>query len=156
MILIIGTGLYINPQAHSSWSRIIIFQIISDIGFGLVFQGPLVTIFSFIKSTDIVSAAVTFFFVRDIATVMSIVLRWRLPKPHCRARKYDQSRSPFGTTMDGSAPSALDTIPTLPDDHKRMVASAYNENLRDKWIFYTAPTGVAIIPRRVHQQASAL
>lgn len=147
--LIIGTGLYINLQAYPSWPRIIIFQIISGIGIGPVFQAPIIAIFSLTKPADIASAAATFFFARDIATAMSIVFGGVIFQnriaAHAGAIRAALPSDTAEKIINGATSRALDIIPTLPDDQRRVVTSAYNESLRDEWIFYTALAGVAII-----------
>lgn len=74
LFLILGHGLYINLPDHASWPRIIIFQIISGIGIGPLFQAPIIAVFSLTKPADIASAAGTVFFARDIAQAMSVVI----------------------------------------------------------------------------------
>ncbi|KAI1113276.1 MFS general substrate transporter [Nemania sp. NC0429] len=149
VVLIIGTGLYINLQAYPSWSRIIIFQIISGIGIGPVFQAPIIAIFSLTKPADIASAAATFFFARDIATAMSIVFGGVIFQnriaAHAGTIRAALSSDTAEEIINGATSRALDIIPTLPGDQRQVVISAYNESLRDEWIFYTALAGVAII-----------
>ncbi|PYH95598.1 putative efflux pump antibiotic resistance protein, partial [Aspergillus ellipticus CBS 707.79] len=72
-MMILGNGLYYNLKPYASWPRIIIFQIISGLGLGPIFQAPIIAIFSLSKPADTASAAATVFFTRDIATAMSIV-----------------------------------------------------------------------------------
>lgn len=149
VVLTIGTGLYINLQAYPSWPRIIIFQIISGIGIGPVFQAPIIAIFSLTKPADIASAAATFFFARDIATAMSIVFGGVIFQNRIAAHAgMIRAALPSDTAeqiINGATSRALDIIPTLPGDQRRVVTSAYTESLRDAWIFYTALAGFAII-----------
>lgn len=72
-MLILGHCLYIDLKPYPSWPRIIIYQIISGIGLGPIFQALIIVLFSLTKPADIVSAAATVFVSRDIATAMSLV-----------------------------------------------------------------------------------
>jgi MFS family permease len=44
----LGTGLFIDLSARSSWAKIIIFQIIAGLGVGPNFQAPLIAMQSFV------------------------------------------------------------------------------------------------------------
>ncbi|KAL4970912.1 major facilitator superfamily domain-containing protein [Aspergillus stella-maris] len=68
ILMILGHGLYLNLQPYASWPRIIIYQIISGLGLGPLFQAPIIAIFTLTKPADTASAAATVFFMRDIAT----------------------------------------------------------------------------------------
>ncbi|KAI1394377.1 MFS general substrate transporter [Hypoxylon trugodes] len=149
VVMILGTDLYINLQAYPSWPRIIIYQIIAGIGIGPVFQAPIVAVFSLTKPADVASAAATFLFVRDIATAMSIVFGGVIFQNHMTAQSGEIMEAlPFdlATQIIGrEASGALNIIPTLPEDQRKVVVEVYNESLRAEWIFYTALGGVGLL-----------
>lgn len=47
-MMTIGFGLFINFDVHSSWAKIIIYQIIAGIGVGPNFQAPLIALQSLV------------------------------------------------------------------------------------------------------------
>ncbi|KAI1500569.1 MFS general substrate transporter [Biscogniauxia marginata] len=148
-VMVLGTGLYINLQAYPSWPCIILYQIISGIGIGPVFQAPIIAIFSLTKPADIASAAATFFFTRDIATAMSVVFGGVIFQNRMVAQSDEISSilpsDVASEILGGEASGALSIIPTLPDDQRQVVIGVYNESLRTEWIFYTALGAVALL-----------
>ncbi|KAI0853025.1 MFS general substrate transporter [Daldinia vernicosa] len=142
VLMILGTGLYINLQDYPSWPRIIIYQIIAGVGIGPIFQAPIVAVFSLTKPADIASAAATLLFMRDIATAMSVVFGGVIFQNRMAAQSgeiiaalpSDKATQVIG----GEASGALNIIPTLPLDERQVVVGVYNESLRAEWIFYTA------------------
>lgn len=147
--LMLGHGLYINLQPYASWSRIIIFQIISGIGLGPVFQAPIIAIFSLTKPADIASAAATVFFARDIATAMSIVFGGVIFQNRIAAQA-DQLYAALPEDLAkilsaGGSTTSGDVIQSLPPKQKDVVIGVYSTALQGEWIFYTALSGVAIL-----------
>jgi hypothetical protein len=147
--LVLGHGLYINLQAYASWPRIVIYQIISGIGLGPLFQAPLIAVFSLTKPADIASTAATFFFARDIATAMSLVFGGVIFQNRVAAQSDKITSvlpSDLAAEILGAAEStALNIIPTLREDWRLVVVDVYTESIRAEWIFYTAIGAVAIL-----------
>ncbi|OTA98507.1 hypothetical protein M426DRAFT_258533 [Hypoxylon sp. CI-4A] len=149
VVMIIGTGLYINLQAYPSWPRIIIYQIVAGVGIGPVFQAPIVAVFSLTKPADVASAAATFLFVRDIATAMSVVLGGVIFQNRMAAQSGEITAALppdlAAQVLAGEASGALSIIPTLPEDQREIVVGIYNKSIRTEWIFYTALSGVGLL-----------
>ncbi|XXG99368.1 hypothetical protein Hte_005705 [Hypoxylon texense] len=149
VMLTLGTGLYINLQAYASWSRIIIYQIISGIGIGPVFQAPIIAIFSLTKPADIASAAATVFFCRDIATAMSIVFGGVIFQNRMASQSGQIAATlpsdVAGQIIGGETSGAIDVIPTLPEAQRQVVVGVYTQSLRTEWIFYTALGAAALL-----------
>ncbi|KAJ5726664.1 uncharacterized protein N7483_008021 [Penicillium malachiteum] len=149
VLMLLGTGLYIDLKPYPSWPRIILYQIVSGLGLGPVFQAPIMAIFTITKPADIASAVTTLLFIRDIATAMSIVFggvifQNRMSQQSgiiTAALPYDAAAQIIG----GEESSALTLIPTLPDDQKRVIDEVYTSSIRTEWIFYTALAGVALL-----------
>lgn len=149
IVMLLGTGLYIDMQAYPSWPRIILYQIVSGLGLGPVFQAPIMAIFTLTKPADIAAAVTTLLFIRDIATAMSIVFGGVI----FQNRMSQQSGTiiaavPFDTAQQiigGEASSALNLIPTLPEDQRRVINEVYTSSIRTEWIFYTVLAGVALL-----------
>ncbi|WYZ42547.1 hypothetical protein EsH8_VI_000246 [Colletotrichum jinshuiense] len=149
LVMVLGNGLYIDLQAYPSWPRIIIYQIIAGVGIGPVFQAPLIALFSLTNPADIASAAATFFFVRDIATAMSIVFGGVIFQNRMAAQSGKiTSAVPAGADeqiLAGEASGALGIIHNLPKESRDVVIDVYNSSLRAVWIFYTAFGALAIL-----------
>lgn len=149
IMLIIGHGLYIDFQSYPSWPRIIVYQIISGIGLGPVFQAPIIALFSLTKPADIASAAATVFFARDIATAMSLVFGGVIFHSGMADRSRDlYSILPLETATaltGGDAAASANLIQSLSGPQKQVVYDAYTGSLRTVWIFYTALSGVALL-----------
>lgn len=148
-MMIVGHGLFVNLPAYPSWPRIIIFQIISGIGLGPIFQAPIISLSSLTKPADIASATATIFFVRDIATAMSIVFGGVIFQNRMATHSAELSAilppDIAAALTKGDATASTKLIQTLPEAQKEVVYSAYNDSLRADWIFYTALSGVGLI-----------
>jgi Fungal trichothecene efflux pump (TRI12) len=149
VMMILGQGLYCDLQAYASWARIIIFQIISGIGLGPMFQAPIIAIFSLTKPADTASAAATVFFARDIATAMSVVFGGVIFENRIEAHKSElEAALPASLAeqiISGGATTVTDQIRALPSNQRSVVASVYNKAIQDEWIFYTALSGAALL-----------
>ena len=147
--LILGHGLYINLPNHASWPRTIIFQIISGIGIGPLFQAPIIAVFSLTKPADIASAAATIFFARDIAQAMSVVIGGVIfqnrMQAHAPQLKAVLSPEVALTLTDGDATAQTEFIQHLSGRAKRVVFDTYTKSISTTWIFFTALGGVALL-----------
>ena len=147
--LILGHGLYINLPAQPSWSRIVIYQIISGIGIGPLFQAPIIAIFSLTSPADIASAAGTVFFARDIAQAMSVVIGGVIFQNRIKAHSSELNTVlPPRTTdllINGDATAATKLIQTLTYIQKQVVHVAYTESLSTIWIFFTVMGVLALV-----------
>ncbi|KAE8149910.1 major facilitator superfamily domain-containing protein [Aspergillus avenaceus] len=149
VMMILGHGLFINLQPYASWSRIIIFQIISGLGLGPLFQAPIIAIFTLTKPADTAAAAATVFFARDIATAMSIVFGGVIFQNRISAYKSDLDEvvPPELSELiaSGGATTASDQIKELPAFARNVVRDRYNKALQSEWIFYTALSAAALL-----------
>ncbi|KAK9325281.1 major facilitator superfamily domain-containing protein [Lipomyces orientalis] len=149
IVMLLGTGLYIDLKPYPSWPRIILYQIVSGLGLGPVFQAPIMAIFTLTKPADIAAATTTLLFIRDIATAMSIVFGGAIFQNRM-SQQSGQITTAFPPDIaepiiSGEASSALTLIPTLPDDQRRVIDDVYTSSIRTEWIFYTALAGVALL-----------
>ena len=149
LALILGHGLYINLPDYPSWSRIVIFQIISGFGIGPLFQAPIIAVFSLTKPADIASAAATIFFARDIAQAMSVVVGGVIFQNRMQAHssQLNSVLPPVTAHMltDGDATASTELIQSLPNGEKQVVYVAYTESLSTTWIFFTVLGVVALM-----------
>ncbi|OKL59816.1 hypothetical protein UA08_04977 [Talaromyces atroroseus] len=149
IMMILGDGLYTDLQPYTSWSRIIFFQIIAGVGLGPLFQAPIIAVFSLTKAADIASSAATVFFMRDIATAMSIVFGGVIfeNRINAHASEIDAAvpASLAAQIAGGDATSVTDDIRALSADARTVVAEVYTKALQDEWIFYTALSAGALV-----------
>ena len=73
-VMTLGIGLFINLDAHSSWAKIVLYQMVAGLGTGPLFQAPLLALQSMVAPGDIATATATFGFTRNLATSISVVV----------------------------------------------------------------------------------
>jgi hypothetical protein len=149
IIMLLGSGLYIDLKPYTSWPRIIIYQIISGLGLGPVFQAPIMAIFTLTKPADIAAATTTLLFIRDIATAMSIVFGGVIFQNRMsqQSHKITAAFPPelAKEIIGGEASSALNLIPTFDKEQRKVINEVYTSSIRTEWIFYTVLAGVALL-----------
>ncbi|KAA8642272.1 uncharacterized protein ATNIH1004_011213 [Aspergillus tanneri] len=73
-VVLLGTGLFIDFGAASSLGKIIVYQIVTGMGCGLLFFPPLLALQSNVPQDQTAAATATFGFIRNMAMAMSVVL----------------------------------------------------------------------------------
>ncbi|KAK5940872.1 hypothetical protein PMZ80_007289 [Knufia obscura] len=138
----LGSGLLIDLPAHTSWVRVIIYQVIAGIGTGPLFQGPLIALQSHLKGYDAAVGTATYGFIRNIATSMSVVLGGVVFQNELAKRQgtLEQALGPeLAQQFAGSSFGATTNIlKTLPPEQKEALDQAYASSLSVMWIFYVA------------------
>jgi preprotein translocase subunit SecG len=114
----IGTGLFIDLGATTNWAKIIIFQIVTGLGAGPLFQGPMIAFQSHLPQRDIAAASSASMFLRNLSSSMSIVIGSVLLQ-----------KDLHGSQLTTEAES-------------RGSATEYASAMRIMWIFYTAMAGL--------------
>ncbi|KMU89486.1 hypothetical protein CIHG_07293 [Coccidioides immitis H538.4] len=146
--LVLGVGLYIDLPAHTSWARIITYQLVAGIGVGPNFQAPLIALQSHLRPTDSATATATAGFVRNMANSVSVVLGGVIFQNQTRAniRSLGSILSPETADMlqGRSGSASTDFVKTLPNKEKIPVLNAYNQSLRVMWIFYTSMAAIGL------------
>lgn len=81
VLAVLGTGLFCDlpialdtPSSASAWVRIIIFQVITGAGIGLLFQPPLVALQSNVPPQNNASVTASFALVRSMASAIGVVI----------------------------------------------------------------------------------
>lgn len=74
VLLILGLGLSYDFPVSKTWSKIIIYQIISGFGVGLIFQPPLIALQSNVSPQDNAAATSSFGLVRNVASAIGVVI----------------------------------------------------------------------------------
>lgn len=73
-LMTLGTGLFMLLDAQKAWAKLIIFQLISGIGTGLVFQSPLIALQANLKEKDMAAGTSGQTFLRSLFQSISIVI----------------------------------------------------------------------------------
>lgn len=74
LFLVLGNGLYYDLPESRTWSKIIIYHIISGFGVGLNFQPPMIALQSNVPAQDNAAATASFALVRNVASAIGVVL----------------------------------------------------------------------------------
>ncbi|KAK7414346.1 hypothetical protein QQX98_006788 [Neonectria punicea] len=148
IIMTLGTGLYIDMDLDRNWTKLIAFQIVSGIGVGMNFEGPLLAVQTVVPTQDVAAATTAMSFVRSISTAISVVIGGVLFQNEIK-RKQSMLVEGLGHELarlfDGASASAhVDIIKTLPPDAQLIVRKAFFQSLDKMWIMYTAFSGVSV------------
>ncbi|KAF1944083.1 hypothetical protein EJ02DRAFT_420661 [Clathrospora elynae] len=150
IMMTLGFGLFIDLDVHSSWAKIIIYQIIAGIGVGPNFQSPLIALQSLVPKRDIATATATFGFTRNLGSAISVVVgsvifnnEMKSKQPQLAAALGPEKASAFG---GGSAGANIGLVQSLPDNQKAVARKAFADSLSTMWILYVvfAVIGLAI------------
>ncbi|KZM24460.1 uncharacterized protein EKO05_0001973 [Ascochyta rabiei] len=148
-MMTLGTGLFIDLGAHSSWAKIIIYQVIAGIGVGPNFQAPLIAMQSLVPKRDIATATATFGFVRNLGSAISVVVgsvifqnEMKSQQPSLRASLGEQTAASFG---GGAAGANVGLINSLPGPQKAVAREAFAQSLSKIWILYAVIGAVGLL-----------
>ncbi|KAF2118543.1 major facilitator superfamily-domain-containing protein [Lophiotrema nucula] len=138
-LMTLGFGLFIDLGVHSSWAKIIIYQIIAGIGVGPNFQSPLIALQSSVPKRDIATATATFGFTRNLGSAISIVVG-SVVFQNEMVSKQPMLRAALGPVASafggGSAGANVGIIQSLPDNEKEIAQKAFSDSLSTMWIMY--------------------
>ncbi|KAJ4359342.1 hypothetical protein N0V95_002266 [Ascochyta clinopodiicola] len=148
-MMTLGTGMFIDLGAHSSWAKIIIYQAIAGIGVGPNFQAPLIAMQSLVPKRDIATATATFGFIRNLGSAISVVVgsvifqnEMKSQQPSLRASLGEQTASSFG---GGAAGANVGLINSLPGPQKVIAREAFAKSLSKMWILYAVVGAVGLL-----------
>ncbi|GJC89599.1 efflux pump dotC [Colletotrichum liriopes] len=125
-MMTLGNGLFINFQTDTQWAKIIVFQMITGFGAGVLFQSPMISIQTHTHQRDMAAAMSAFSFLRSLFSSMSIVIGTVLLQHNLGG----------GGLTGGGLHSSHETV-TAPATDKGNYISA----LRVMWAFFTAVSG---------------
>jgi len=145
----LGAGLLIDLPAHTSWTRVIIYQVICGMGTGPLFQGPLIALQSHLKGYDAAVGTATYGFIRNIATSMSVVLGGVVFQNEL-AKKQGMLEQALGPEVaqqfaGSSFGATTNVLRHLPPQQKKALDQAYASSLSTMWIFYVAFAALLIV-----------
>ncbi|KAG5205318.1 Vacuolar basic amino acid transporter 2 [Trichophyton interdigitale] len=149
LVTTLGYGLFLDFQSHTSWPRLIIYQLISGIGIGPNFQAPLIAIQNNMPPGDVSGATSTFGFMRQLATSSSIVLGSVVYQNIINGKEayLTEVLGPeLAPKFLGSIAGAnIDLIHQLTQSQKDIVLSEYTTALKRAWLFYTALSAIGCV-----------
>ncbi|KAI8713502.1 MFS domain-containing protein [Fusarium sp. LHS14.1] len=148
VIMTLGIGLMIGLDLDLNWSKLIPFQIVSGIGVGMNFEGPLLAVQTVVPHKDVAAATTAMSFVRTIATAISVVIGGVLFQNEMKGKRQtlvDGLGPQLARFFDGATASAsVDLVKTLPPEQQLVVRRAFFYSLDSMWIMYTAFSGVGL------------
>lgn len=140
-MMTLGFGLFIDFDAHSSLTKLIIYQVIAGLGIGPIFQSPLIALQAHINPRDIATATATLGFIRQLATSISVVIG-EVVYQNQMEKKSAQLVQEVGDVnaarvTGGNAGANTEFIATLQDPERTVVREAFADSLMPMWIMYT-------------------
>lgn len=129
-LMTLGNGLFITFGADTDWAKIVVFQIITGFGAGVLFQSPMIAIQTHTPQKDTSAAMSALAFFRSLFSSMSIVIGTVLLQRNLGG----------GGLTAGQAHSAGASLSAGSGPGKGKYVSA----LHDMWAFFTAVAGCMI------------
>ncbi|KAM5356606.1 hypothetical protein ACJ41O_003252 [Fusarium nematophilum] len=149
IIMTLGIGLMIDLDLDLNRKKLIPFQIVSGIGVGMNFEGPLLAVQTVVPLEDVAAATTAMSFVRTIATAISVVIGGVLFQNEMKGQKemlVEALGPELARLFDGATASAsVDVVKTLPPDAQLIVRKAFFHSLDSMWIMYTVFSGVGLL-----------
>ncbi|KAF2099671.1 MFS general substrate transporter [Rhizodiscina lignyota] len=149
VVLTLGFGLFIDLDAHSSWVKVIWFEIVAGLGVGPNFQSPLIALQSLVQPRDIGSATATFQFTRNLGVAISIVIggvvfqNQMLKKADFLAKELGPEVARQLGGNNAGANTAV--VNRLPPAQKNIAQETFASSLRPDWIMYCAFAGFGLL-----------
>ncbi|KAF4457383.1 hypothetical protein F53441_713 [Fusarium austroafricanum] len=149
IIMTLGMGLMINLDMNRNWAKLITFQILTGIGVGMNFEGPLLAVQAVVPHKDVAAATTAMGFIRTLATAISVVIGGVLFQNEMKSENQallDSFGPDLAKLFDGAgATASVDMIKTLPAESQLVIRTAFFHSLETMWIMYTAFSGVALL-----------
>ncbi|RPA96175.1 MFS general substrate transporter [Choiromyces venosus 120613-1] len=141
-IMTLGTGLIIDLNRTSSWSRLAIYQIILGIGCGPLFQSPLIAIQANINYHNVGTATATFAFLRTLGTALAICIGLVVFQNSMQVQSDNLAgRLPANVLVaisGNEAASSVGFVQGLPAAERAVAQDVYARGVRDMWFFFLA------------------
>lgn len=139
-VLTLGYGLFTDIDAHSSWTKIILYQIVAGIGVGPNFQSPLIALQAHVHPRDIATATATFGFTRNLATATSVVIGGVVFQNEMQKHQARLAAA-LGPALaaqlsGGSAGANSELVTALPPGQREVAREAFADSLGKMWIVY--------------------
>lgn len=141
LFLTLGFALFIDLPEYTSWSRVIIYQMIAGIGVGPNFQSPMMALQNSVAPHDIGAACSTFGFIRQFANAISVVLGGVVLQSQLKGHRKEMIDGGIESRVvdlltGGSAISSVNEINRLPRFARQVARKAFAQSLSKMWIMY--------------------
>ncbi|QDS68149.1 hypothetical protein FKW77_010325 [Venturia effusa] len=141
LFLALGFALFIDLPEYTSWSRVVIYQIVAGIGVGPNFQAPMMALQNSVAPHDIGVACSTFGFIRQFANAISVVLGGVVLQGQLKGHRKEMidggiERRVVDLLTGGSAVSSMHEINRLPRFARQVARKAFAQSLSKLWIMY--------------------
>lgn len=148
-VMTLGFGLFINLDVHSSWAKIILFQIVAGIGVGPNFQSPLIALQTLVPPKDIATATATFGFTRNLATSISVVIGGVVFQNGMETRSAGlrASLGPLAAAQfsGGTAGANVRVVQSLAPAQRDVARVAFADSLKTMWILYVCLSAAGLV-----------
>lgn len=146
-LMVLGFGLFIHLDVRSFTVEIILIQILTGVGTGLSYSGPLLALQARTSPEDNATATSTFGFLRNLSTAISVVVggvvfqnSMESQAPKLRSKLGDEAASRFSGK---EAAANVMSIATFTEKHRSLVRAAYASSLRQMWIVFTCTVSLS-------------
>ncbi|KAF4998770.1 hypothetical protein FGRMN_2911 [Fusarium graminum] len=137
-IMTLGMGLMINLDIDLNWAKLISFQLLTGIGVGMNFEGPLLAVQTVVPHKDVAIATTVMSFIRTIATAISVVIGGVLFQNEMKRENQalvDVLGPQLAKLFDGASASAsVDLVKMLPAESQLVVKTAFFRSMEKMWI----------------------
>jgi MFS family permease len=150
-LLTIGEGVLTLLDAHSSFAKILGFEILLGLGVGMLFEPPLIALQANVRQDEVATATGTMGFVRNLATSLGVVVGGVIFQNGMD--KHSKSLATAGlppnliSAFSGrDAEANVVLVGTVQDAAQRLaVKESYAGSLKFVWVFYTCTGACALI-----------
>lgn len=156
-VMTLGIGLYIDYPAHADWAKVILYQGISGLGAGPLYESTILALQSQVRPQDLASSTASFNFVRYTGNAVGIALGSVIFQ-NVLAKKITGLNGKLPSSVldkirQSSAGTMVDFIKQLPKDQQQPIRQIYTDSLKMTWVFYTAVSGVGLLGSALFQPA---
>lgn len=143
-IMTLGMGLMINLDIDLNWPKLVSFQILTGIGVGMNFEGPLLAVQTVVPHKDVAAATTAMSFIRTMATAVSVVIGGVLFQNEMKSENQalvDSLGPELAKLFDGASASAsVELVKTLPAEPQLIVRTAFFHSLKKMWMMVSELT----------------
>jgi hypothetical protein len=150
-VMTLGTGLYLTFGPNTSLASVVVIELVSAVGCGILFQPPLIALQVMVPQNEVGTATGTFGFVRNLATCIGVVIPGVIFKNGMDRRASTLKAAGLSSDIINqfsgrNAEANVFLVSSLPDPaHQFAVKEAYSKSMGDMWIFYTCAAGMALL-----------
>lgn len=149
VLMTLGTGLYIDYPSHADWAKVIIYQGISGLGSGPLYQSIIIALQSQVRPQDLAASTASFAFIRYTGNAVGIAFGGVIFQNALRGKmgglKGQIPDHVLDQLRESSAGAMAGVINQLPKDQQQPVRQVYTDSLKMSWVFYTVLSAVGLL-----------